>query len=500
MRKKVIVGLMALCCVPAFAEARSEQKPNIVFLFCDDLGFGSVGINGAQHTSTPNIDQLAARGVNCTQLFSGSATCSPSRAAVITGRFPLRVDIPFAILKKDGRYLPARRDYLPAVLHDNGYHCAHIGKWHLGGINKPEEFDARKAGKKITDGPLEHGFDTSVVMMEDQSFRMLSTQDGGGIYVNCTRYLYRDNDRIPPYDGHWTTAKGDYSCEYIRSRQGSEQPFFLNVWFDVPHSPIELPPPHIMKDYENRKYVGDPEENKNLQQYCAMITHMDEQVGKIVAALKEAGVYENTLIAFTSDNGGHLKIANLPEINAPFREGKMSLMNGGICMPSLFVWEGRIPAGEERSQVMHQVDLLPTFCDAAGIPLPKVTDSLSYNGISVLDALRSNTPLPHRDLFFTSNIRKNAMIRNGRWKLIRGASRKNPEPTFQLYDLQSDRVEANNLIGTMVELEQSMKRAMEAYLNEAKTSPVKLITPTYSDPAWTSAKDWKEAANRQSIK
>jgi N-acetylgalactosamine-6-sulfatase len=492
----LVVAAAFLMPVPGLQASEKKTRPNIVFLYCDDLGYGSIGINGAKRIFTPNIDKLAAQGVNCTQMYAGSATCSPSRASVITGRFPWRVGIPFAILKKDGRYLPARPDYLPAVLKTGGYHTAHIGKWHLGGINRPEEFAARKQGKKIADGPLEHGFDTCTVMMEQQAFRILST-NGGGIYVNGTRYLYQDNDRVPPYNGHWTTAKGDYSVEYIKSRKESDQPFFLNLWFDVPHLPIEEPPALIMKQYLGMKFSDDPEENLKLQYYCGMISHMDEQVGRIVAALKECGMYDNTLIAFSSDNGGALNKVKIAELNLPFSGGKLSLANGGIRMPSFFVWNGRIPAGEERKQAIHQVDLLPTFCDAAGIPLPAVTDQLNYNGISVLDYLCSNKPLPNRDLYFTSGKRKHAMVRNGRWKLAKYFGKNDPTGTYKLFDMDHDIKEKSDLSGEMQELFQNMKKALETYISDTEANQLPLSIPVYpkNSPLWESAEQWKEAAN-----
>lgn len=492
MKRLLLSCVLGMCAAGAFAE-----RPNIVMLYADDLGFGSIGINGAEHTSTPHIDKLAAQGVNCTHMYSGSATCSPSRASMLTGRFPARVDIPFAILTDKGSYLPARSDYLPALLKAGGYDTAHIGKWHLGGINSPEEFAARKAGKGISDGPLEHGFDTATVMLEQHPFRIRLTNKGG-IFNNGTRYLYHDNDRIAPRDGHWTTAKGDYAVEYIKSRADSDKPFFLNVWFDVPHKPIEAPPAHIMDQYADRVYTDDPKANAVAQQYCAMITHLDEQVGRIADVLKEAGLFENTLIVFSSDNGGSLKAAELPMMNLPYREGKLSLNDGGIVVPSFFVWSGHIPAGGTRGAALHQVDLLPTFCAAAGVELPEVTDGLNYSGLNVLDYLVSDAGLPERDLCFTSGAGYNAVVRGGRWKYI--TKEEDGKVTTELYDLQADVGEAKNLAGTLPELEESLARALDVYKADVAKSPVELVNPEYADTSWETTLEWKAAADEASAR
>lgn len=367
------------------------DKPNIVILLFDDLGYSDVGFSGSTHIETPNIDKLCRQGMRLNHCYAASGVSSPSRAALLTGQYPRKLGIDYALLGSECSYLPARYVTIPKKLKEAGYETIHIGKWHLGGIDTPEEFDARAQGKKISDGPLEHGFDHALVMLENIDLRMHLTNHGG-IYSKGTRYLYDDNTKLPPINEHWTSYKGDQAAKYILNKKNNK-PFFLNVWFDVPHTPIEAAPEPYYSTYVKR--YGDNDRAK----YCSMIAHADAQVGKIVAALQARSLMENTIIIMLSDNGATRK--QFSDSNLPFKGGKWSLYEGGILTPSFIVWQRAIAPNIESNARIHQVDILPTICDLAGVNLSK-EERNQLDGISLRLHLLSGKALPQRDLFFTA--------------------------------------------------------------------------------------------------
>jgi arylsulfatase A len=429
-------------------------KPNVVILYTDDLGYNDVSMNGSEHAVTPNIDAIASNGVRFTQHHSSCGQCSPSRAGLLTGRYGRRFNLNNAILSKKNTYLPANYQTFPKILGSDGYNTMHVGKWHLGGIGLPEEFVARAQGEKISDGPLEHGFDSCVVMAESQYLRVKLTNKGG-IYNGGTAFLWRNNQRIIPFYGHWTTYKGDVAAAYIRAHK--EEAFFLNVWFDVPHTPIESTPEVFMTKAAQLGFNSG-----KAQQYSAMVMHMDAQVGKIISALSESGILENTIVYFSSDNGATR--AQISKNNLPYQGGKHSIWEGGICMPSAIMWKETIPAGVVLTEPSHQVDVLPTICDFLDIALPGA--SSGFDGISLKNHLLNGIKLPERDIF--STVGNEHVIIRGKWKM---------HSSQKLYDLETDIDESDNLYGTGLPIESSLQEVLDAYI--AAPHPNVIVNPAY---------------------
>ena len=457
---------------PKLKSKKLTAGPNIVMLYADDLGFADVGFNNAKHVETPHIDALSQDGLRFDSLYAGCGVCTPSRVALLTGRFPMRFNIPFAFLSNDGVYMKADYWTLPKILKKSGYSTCHIGKWHLGGIASEEEFESRVAGSQISDGPKEHGFDDVLVMNENQSLRTHLAYVGG-IYNGGTRYLYRNDVRLEPFYGHWTSYKGEAAVDYIEQHTSDEKPFFLNVCFDVPHTPIEAAPEPFMSRYAQRRYTPDDERNEKCQQYCSMVAHLDHQVGRIVKALKEQNIYENTIIFFSSDNGAtrsEIKMSNLP-----LRDGKWSLYNGGIVVPSFVVWKGHISSGIKTNETCHQVDLLPTFCDLVGVPLPKHV-KIPFDGISLKESWLVRKKMPERTFFYTSL--QNHVVIKGAWKLC--YSRNSKVSRYELYNITVDKSETNNLIGKHPEKGLELRKALLAYIKQPRERAT--ARPEYNQP------------------
>lgn len=425
-------------------------KPNIVILLCDDLGYADVGFNYSPHVSTPSIDSLCHAGMKFTRCYSGSGVCSPSRASLLTGRYARELGIDYALLGDKNEYLPAVYETLPKALSRAGYTTAHIGKWHLGGIDSPMEFEARARGEKLSDGPLEHGFDHALVMMENNNMRMYLTKNGG-IYNGGTRYLYQDNERVHPFNGHWESYKGDKAVDFINS-VSSKQPFFLNVWFDAPHTPIEPAPEPFLSRYENIFGKG------KIAEYCSMIAHLDWQVGRIVTALKENQLFENTIILFLSDNGATLSY--LKGSNAPFRAGKWTGYQGGIVTPSFVCWPGHIKSNSVCSEPIHHMDFLPTLCDIVGV---EMKDKEYIDGVSLKRLFINGDPIKERELYFT--IGDSHVIIKNNFKVGLFNEKRGLPLRWEMYDLKSDMQEKINCMDQNIETFNQMKELLLKYID-----------------------------------
>lgn len=300
-------------------EKTVNAKPNVILLLTDDMGYGDLTCYGGQAVQTPNIDALAQEGMRYARFYSASAVCSPSRAAILTGKYPLRFNITKHFWKRTD-FLPAVSHTLPRLLSNAGYITSHIGKWHLGGLRK-EHINARLKGQKTNPGPMQHGFDHSLAGIEEKVPR-------GDLIVK--RRLYRDggkylirNDQYAPEDtAHLTAIKFNEAIMLLDQYKDRDKPFFMNLWFDVPHTPYEpAPEPHLTK----HKYKGATGDQLYFR---SMVSFLDEGIGRLIEGLKERGMYENTIMIFTSDNGAAWE----GEVG-PFKGGKTDLHEGGIRVP-----------------------------------------------------------------------------------------------------------------------------------------------------------------------
>lgn len=455
--------LISACKSPVRENSVIADKPNILFILADDLGYGDLSCFGSSDIETPNLDALAAGGIQLRNFYASSGVCTPSRAAILTGRYPLRFDIRQHFRDIRGEYLPVQEVSLPWLLKHKGYRTFHIGKWHLGGLQE-HQFNARSRGQSdVNPGPLEHGFDHYLVNLEDTIRGELVKM--ARLYRDGGKYLVRNDRRAAPMAEHWTDIKAREAVAMIDSSLESGHPFYINLWFDVPHTPYEpAPEPHLGK-YKKRGFTG------NKLFYCSMVSHMDACIGQIIRHLKDQGIHDNTLIVFTSDNGpSHFGSTGY------FKGGKADLHEGGIRVPFVAAWPGRIPAGIiSTALVAAHVDLLPTFCQAAGI----VYDHSRLDGMSILPwLLGEDLELPEREIFWQLDhyswypqpgekpkpYSTTALLR-GKYKLL--ADSLSP---VELFDIRDDPSEMNNKLDERAALADSLSGKIRKFLAAPRMS------------------------------
>lgn len=394
--------------VAVAASAAPAERPNILILLADDLGWADVGFNGSKEVATPHLDSLAANGVRFSAGYVTAPQCSPSRAGLLTGRYQQRFghdnnNVHLACFRTGQKIFPEH-------VKKAGYITGAVGKWHL--------------GMAPTDHPLQHGFD-----------EFFGFQGGGHAYLN-ERWQDADNPVVRgtqalPLDGSQflTTSFGGESAAFVRRH--ADQPWFLYAAFNAPHTPMTMPP-----GYEEKvKHISNP----NRARCVAMIMNLDDTVGEILDALRATGQEERTLIFFLSDNGGTGTPGNLiknASLNIPFRGVKGDVYEGGVRVPFVVQWKGRIPAGKTYEAPISSLDLLPTALAAAGVtPLAGTV----LDGVDLLPFLRGErTDHPHFLLYWRwQNI---SAVRQGDWKWVQNKT----EPA-ELYDLATDPFETTNL-------------------------------------------------------
>ena len=340
-----------------FAQNNSESSPpNILIIFTDDLGYGDLSIQGATDMRTPNIDNIAKKGMIFKQFYANSPVCSPSRASLLTGKYPNMVGMPGVVRQveeKSWGYLDENAVTLPQMLNEVGYHTGMIGKWHLG-YEKPNI-------------PNSKGFQYFKGFLGDM-------MDDYWTHLRHGINWMRENEIEITPEGHATDIFTDWTIDYLKERQVKQQPFFLYLTYNAPHFPIQ-PPQEWLDKVQQREQNITEKRAKNV----AFIEHLDFNIGRIMKALKETGLDDNTLVVFTSDNGGALRYA---QSNSPLRGSKQQMYEGGIRVPFFASWKGKIAAGSTSDNVGMLMDLLPTFCKVAE---KEVTHAI--DGISLLPTL-----------------------------------------------------------------------------------------------------------------
>jgi arylsulfatase A len=420
------------------AQISSAEPPNIVLIMADDLGYGDVGCYGSVVNETPNIDALAASGLRFTDFHSAGPMCSPTRAAMLTGQYQQRFGKIFdtALSGKDDhdRGLPHEAVTIAELLRPRGYATGCFGKWHLG--YQPPWL------------PTSQGFDV---------FRGLGSGDGD-FHTHIDRSGNEDwwhNNKIEMVEGYTTDLLTQYSIDFIESHQ--KQPFFLYVPHLAIHFPWQGPhdPPHRIKghEYEPDKWGVIPDPGNVVPHVKAMVESLDESVGAIVAALKERKLDRNTMVIFTSDNGGYItygsKFRNISS-NGVLRGQKTQLYEGGHRVPTLISWPGKIKP-DVTAETCHSVDLLPTVTTFAGVS----HDDIQTDGIDLESLLSKGQPLPDRTLFWRASTQ--AAVRKGPWKLYRN------EDITELYNLDTDLSEQHNLAERNPDLVTELSAAWAAW-------------------------------------
>lgn len=415
-----ILGLTASFVAWSGAEvtkAEPPSKPNIVILLADDLGYGDLSCNGSW-IQTPNIDQLAAKGLRFTDFHSNGALCSPSRCALMTGRYQQRAGLSGLVSRKKEDGLKKEEYTLADAMRSAGYATALFGKWHLGGL--PEY------------NPINHGFDEYIGLLGGRIDYFTHNDADGNTELDWQNGLKPLEEK-----GYSTTLIGDHSVDFIR--RNSTKPFCLYVAFNGVHTPIQEP--------------ETGEISKSAETYGRMVQSVDQNIGRIIAALEENGLSDKTLVFFTSDNGGHEGIAG--SSNKPLSGFKGTLWEGGHRVAGIAKWRGHIPAGGTTGETAMLIDLLPTALELTGTALPP---ERKVDGVSLVSLLTQNKPLPPRPLFwFHAN---SWAMRDGPWKLMTDGLE------THLFNLEADLAEKNDLAKQQPERVQTMRAALEAWYQE----------------------------------
>ena len=418
-RRNMLLAGTTLAAAPALglvtASAAAEPKPNVIFILADDLGWKDVGYHSSD-IKTPNLDKLAQTGARLEQFYS-QQICTPSRAALMTGRYPLRYGLQMAVIPSAGRYGLATDEWLlPQALKQAGYQTAIVGNWHLGHIDR--KYWPNQRGFDYSYGPL---------IGEIDHFKHQS---------HDVTDWYRNNKLVtePGYD---TQLFGADAVRLINGHD-TKSPLFLYLAFTAPHTPYQAPQNYL----DMYKSIADP----LRRAYAAQITAMDDEIGKVLDALEERKMRDNTLIFFVSDNGGtrsnmfvgeaEVK-GELPPNNGPYRDGKGSVYEGGTRVVALANWPDRIKPGVA-SGMMHIVDIYPTLASLAGVQLGK---NKPLDGIDVWPAISEGQPSPRQEMVYNVEPYR-AGVRKGNWKLVWTTLL---PPRIELFDLEKDPAESTNL-------------------------------------------------------
>ena len=422
--------------------AQENKRPNILLILADDLGYGDLSCLGGKDVLTPNIDQLANKGLQFINFYANSTVCSPSRASLLSGKYPDMVGVPGVIRqeKKDSwGYLSEGVELLPSILQKNNYHTALIGKWHL--------------GFKQPNLPNDRGFQLFKGFLGDMMDDYYTHRRGG---INWMRQNETTID--PP--GHATDLFTQWTIEYLNERKKQSSPFFLYLAFNAPHFPIQ-PPSEYLKKVKERIPGIDEKRAMNI----ALVEHMDHGIGQILKTLGENGQLSNTLIIFSSDNGGSLPHS---QSNGNLNGGKQDMLEGGIKVPLFMYWEDHIKEGSKQDQLAIMMDIFPTIAEIAGAKIAQQPD-----GISLMPFIRQKELNQERTLFWIRreggnyNGQSYYAARKGNIKILQNQ----PFEPFVLYDLSKDPLEKNPMDPKNFPEGQLLKKALMEHIQASGKIP-----------------------------
>lgn len=424
--------------------AENATQPNFLLIFTDDHGYGDVSTYHGSDVRTPNIDQIAAEGMLFTTMRANCTVCSPSRAALLTGRYADRVGVPGVIRTQPENswgYFDPSVPTLADELKKAGYHTALIGKWHLG-LESPNT-------------PNERGFEFFHGFLGDMMDSYTSHLRHGN------NYLRRNHEVIDP-KGHATDLFTNWARDYLRLRaKQPDQPFFLYLAYNAPHFPIEPP-----SDWLAKVTQRTPQLSQSRAKNVAFVEHLDHGIGQVLDTLKEAGLERNTVVVFTADNGGSLPHG---QNNDPWRDGKQSHYDGGLRVPFMIRWPDQIPSSSRSDYAGLNFDLFPTFLELAGVKLPTDLDA-----VSLVPILNGKSITTDRDLYFVRREggadycgKSYEAIIRGDWKLMQN----NPFSPFELYHLKDDPYEKNNLASSNKKIANELAAALRVQIQKGGKVP-----------------------------
>ncbi len=480
-----VIGLVlatSKASAPAHAAGpKAERPPNVIVIVADDLGHYDLSIAGNPLVKTPNIDSIGRGGVRFATGYSADAVCAPSRAGLMTGRYPQRYGFEYlpylAGFQKvrDGTYgadrhpsvvlpltppppemngLPVTETTLAELLKARGYRTAAVGKWHLG--YAPEL------------SPTRRGFDEFVGVLGGSSLyapqddpntasaRLPSSAIDNYLWATRTATIQR-NGKNGPLEGYMTDVLADAAVDFIA--RSKDDPFFVYLAFTAPHNPLQAP----KAIYDRLAHIKD----ERARVYFAMIEAMDEAVGRVLAELDRTGLAENTIVIFTSDNGGAI-YHEIPSENLPYRGWKTTYFEGGLNVPFLMRWPAKLTPGQTTPGVVSALDIVPTVAAAAGAPLPSDREYDGRNLLPVLTGASAND-LDARTLVWRKEDYR--AIRHGRWKL---QTARYPQKVW-LHDLETDPTERYNLAEHMPD---KVRELQALYTAQEKAFVAPTWTPT----------------------
>lgn len=443
----VLLGIPRLL----FSADSRQPNPNIVFIVADDLGWTGLGSYGNQLHETPAIDQLAKDGILFTNAYSAATICSPTRASILTGKSPAKLN--YTTWREDARRpyihgnnklippttiydLPREEISIARVLQDAGYYTAHVGKWHVGG----EGFF-----------PEAHGFDVNIGGSQWGAPESYWAPFRGDNVFTDYRYIPGIDVGMLDSDVYLTDLLTDKALGVIDKAHRHNRPFFLNLWYFTPHTPIEGKPEFV--EYFTRK--GTPDMRHSNYEYAAMVKSLDENTGRLLDRLDQLGLSDNTIVIFYSDNGGRVGPYGDYDMTAdhyPLRSGKGSLYEGGIRVPLIIRWPGVTREGTKSAVPVTSYDFYPTLLDATNLEGCE-DHNAEVEGISIVPILKDPSFVPDRDNLFwhyphyyfppVATTPKSA-VRSNEWKLIQFYE----DGSLELYNLKEDIGETTNLVET----------------------------------------------------
>ena len=444
----IAVAVSVLFCFQT--SVRAAEKPNIVVVLADDMGWGDSSTYGHKSIKSPNLDKLASQGMKFTQGYSACGVCSPSRAAILTGRTPYRNGVWRHLSGVHKAHLRSSEIAYPKLLKEIGYETCHVGKWHL--LAKPQ-FNNEKFPQIE-----EHGYD----------YWMATHNNAAPSHKNPNNF-YRNGKPVGKLEGYSAPLVADEAIHWLEKVRDPKKPFVLSVWFHEPHKPIAT-------DIKfSDLYEGESEKNKT---YFGNITQLDYALGKIMETLDKVGASDNTLLIFSSDNGPVLGMGGSV---GTLRGGKRSDFEGGVRVPFLVKWPGKIKPGTVSDTPVIGTDIFSTVLDIVDIPLPK---DRTIDGVSMLPVFQGKTVERKIPMFWRTHVSapdNRVALRQGDWKIVGNDTL----TQFYLFNVQKDRDEKKDLAKEMPEK-----------LEEMKT----LLLKTWEDISKEGPNEWWEAERQKPSK
>ena len=410
--KGMLLGSAVACTSAATAvQPVISQRPNVLLILADDLGYGDLSCQGATDLKTPNMDRIFNSGIRFSNCYANSTVCSPSRAALMTGCYPDLAGVPGVIRTQEDNswgYLSPAAVLLPAELKKAHYQTAIVGKWHLG-LESPGL-------------PNQRGFDQFYGFLGDM-------MDDYYTHIRDGENYMRINEEVVSPKGHATEIFTDWAVDYLKKQEKEKDPFFLYLAYNAPHAPIQPPAESIERVLKRESGISE-----KRAKLVALIEHLDDNIGRVLQQLENSGQIDNTLVIFVSDNGGDLRYG---ATNGPYRGGKGDLYDGGIRIPGGIMWKNVIKPGQVSDNLLVLMDLYPTICDVAGVKLDHPVD-----GISLLPTLKG-MPKETSSLLVYFMRREGGIqyggqvyysARSGPWKILQNT----PWEEMQYFNLEKD--------------------------------------------------------------